>query len=135
MRWVLGLSFLSVAVWALFPDKYERDDQTITRSAAFTTTLIAFFCAEIGDKTQIATVGLAAQSRVMVEKPFGNDLASAQALNETIHRYFPEESVYRTDHWLGVSAAGSMRVVLVVIKAPLQNGVQRGCDVEVHGVS
>jgi Ca2+/H+ antiporter, TMEM165/GDT1 family len=38
MRWILGLSFLSVAVWALFPDKYEG-----------------------GDKTQIATVGLAAR--------------------------------------------------------------------------
>src|ERR1700743_1481195 len=49
----------------------------------------------------IAGVGLAAQSRVMVEKPFGNDLASARALNQTIHQYFPEESVYRVDHWLG----------------------------------
>src|ERR1700743_3548140 len=46
-------------------------------------------------------VGLAAGSRVMVEKPFGNDLASARELNETIHQYFPEESVYRVDHWLG----------------------------------
>jgi putative Ca2+/H+ antiporter (TMEM165/GDT1 family) len=61
MRWILGLSFLSVAVWALFPDKFEGEDKTITRSAAFTTTLIAFFCAEIGDKTQIATIGLAAR--------------------------------------------------------------------------
>src|SRR6201997_1419831 len=58
----------------------------------------------------IAGVGLAAQSRVMVEKPFGNDLASAQALNETIHKYFPEESVYRGDHWLGRDPAQS-RVV------------------------
>jgi Ca2+/H+ antiporter, TMEM165/GDT1 family len=61
LRWILGLSFLSVAVWALFPDKYQDSDKTITRSAAFTTTLIAFFCAEIGDKTQIATIGLAAR--------------------------------------------------------------------------
>src|ERR1700758_5236000 len=58
----------------------------------------------------ISGVGLAAQSRVMVEKPFGNDLASAQALNETIHQYFPEESVYRGDHWLGRDPAQS-RVV------------------------
>ena len=66
MRWILGLSFLSVAVWALFPDKFEGDDKTITRSAAFTTTLIAFFCAEIGDKTQIATIGLAARFEISV---------------------------------------------------------------------
>jgi glucose-6-phosphate 1-dehydrogenase len=56
----------------------------------------------------ISGVGLAAQSRVMVEKPFGNDLASAQALNETIHQYFPEESVYRVDHWLGLDPVDSM---------------------------
>jgi len=61
MRWILGLSFLSVAVWALFPDKYEGDDRAISRSGAFTATLCAFFIAEIGDKTQIATVGLAAR--------------------------------------------------------------------------
>jgi glucose-6-phosphate 1-dehydrogenase len=56
----------------------------------------------------ISGVGLAAQSRVMVEKPFGNDLASAQALNETIHRYFPESAVYRTDHWLGLDPVESL---------------------------
>jgi putative Ca2+/H+ antiporter (TMEM165/GDT1 family) len=61
MRWILGLSFLSVAVWALFPDKYEGDDRAISRSGAFTATLCAFFIAEISDKTQIATVGLAAR--------------------------------------------------------------------------
>jgi putative Ca2+/H+ antiporter (TMEM165/GDT1 family) len=60
-RWILGLSFLSVAVWALFPDKYEGGDRAISRSGAFTATLCAFFIAEIGDKTQIATIGLAAR--------------------------------------------------------------------------
>lgn len=60
MRWVLGLSFLSVAVWALFPDKYEGSvEVTTSRAGAFTATLVAFFLAEIGDKTQIATIGLA----------------------------------------------------------------------------
>lgn len=60
MRWVLGLSFLSVAVWALFPDKYEGSvEVTTSRAGAFMATLVAFFLAEIGDKTQIATIGLA----------------------------------------------------------------------------
>jgi len=40
-------------------------------------------------------------TRVVVEKPFGNDLASATALNEQIHRYFDESQVYRIDHYLG----------------------------------
>jgi Ca2+/H+ antiporter, TMEM165/GDT1 family len=61
LRWVLGISFLGVAVWALFPDKYEGDDKPTKRSGAFIATLIAFFLAEIGDKTQIATIGLAAR--------------------------------------------------------------------------
>lgn len=61
MRWILGLSFLSVAVWALFPDRYEGGDRAISRSGAFTAALCAFFFAEIGDKTQIATIGLAAR--------------------------------------------------------------------------
>jgi glucose-6-phosphate 1-dehydrogenase len=56
----------------------------------------------------ISGVGLAAQSRVMVEKPFGNDLPSALALNDTIHQYFPEESVYRVDHWLGLDPVESL---------------------------
>ena len=56
----------------------------------------------------ISGVGLAAQSRVMVEKPFGIDLKSAQALNTTIHKYFPEESVYRVDHWLGLDPVESL---------------------------
>ena len=56
----------------------------------------------------ISGVGLAAGSRVMVEKPFGNDLASAQALNATIHKYFPEDSVYRVDHWLGLDPVDSL---------------------------
>jgi len=61
VRWVLGVSFLSVAVWALFPDKYEGGDKEVGRAGAFVTTLCAFFLAEIGDKTQIATIGLAAR--------------------------------------------------------------------------
>jgi glucose-6-phosphate 1-dehydrogenase len=50
----------------------------------------------------IAAAGRAANARVMVEKPFGTDLASAIALNATMHKYFPEESIYRVDHWLGL---------------------------------
>jgi len=60
LRWILGLSFLAVAVWALVPDKVEEGGG-LGRSGAFATTLCAFFLAEIGDKTQIATIGLAAR--------------------------------------------------------------------------
>jgi len=45
--------------------------------------------------------GCAAQARVIVEKPFGRDLASAKALNSILHNSFPEPAVYRIDHFLG----------------------------------
>jgi putative Ca2+/H+ antiporter (TMEM165/GDT1 family) len=59
MRWLLGGSFLAVAVWALVPDKLDDELRFAKTAGPFLTTLIAFFLVEIGDKTQIATVGLA----------------------------------------------------------------------------
>jgi glucose-6-phosphate 1-dehydrogenase len=50
----------------------------------------------------IASAGRAGGARIMVEKPFGTDLASARQLNETMHKYFPEDHIYRVDHWLGL---------------------------------
>jgi putative Ca2+/H+ antiporter (TMEM165/GDT1 family) len=61
LRWVVGLSFLAMAVWALFPDKQDAEDGAPARGGAFVTTAIVFFLVEIGDKTQIATIGLAAR--------------------------------------------------------------------------
>jgi putative Ca2+/H+ antiporter (TMEM165/GDT1 family) len=61
LRWVLGLSFLGMAAWTLVPDQFEEGDAKLARHGVFLTTLIAFFLAEMGDKTQIATVALAAQ--------------------------------------------------------------------------
>ena len=56
----------------------------------------------------IATAGRASGSRVMVEKPFGNDLASAQKLNNTMHQHFAEDAIYRVDHWLGLDPVENM---------------------------
>jgi glucose-6-phosphate 1-dehydrogenase len=53
---------------------------------------------------ELSRSGCARQARVIVEKPFGRDLASAQALNTTIHQFFPEPAVYRIDHFLGKEA-------------------------------
>ena len=61
LRWMLGLSFLGMAVWTLIPDKFDESEAKFARFGVFGTTLIAFFLAEMGDKTQIATVMLAAQ--------------------------------------------------------------------------
>jgi Ca2+/H+ antiporter, TMEM165/GDT1 family len=61
LRWVLGLSFIGMAVWTLIPDKIEDEEtQVAKRLGVFGATLVTFFLAEMGDKTQIATVALAA---------------------------------------------------------------------------
>lgn len=52
--------------------------------------------------------GCAADARVVVEKPFGRDLASARALNRALHRVFPESSVFRIDHFLGKEAVRNL---------------------------
>lgn len=61
LRWVLGLSFIGMAAWMLVPDKIDADSEARSRYGVFVTTLIAFFLAEMGDKTQIATIALAAK--------------------------------------------------------------------------
>jgi putative Ca2+/H+ antiporter (TMEM165/GDT1 family) len=62
LHWVLAASFAATALWTLVPDKIDDDEtNTASKFGPFITTLIAFFIAEIGDKTQIATVMLAAQ--------------------------------------------------------------------------
>lgn len=61
MRWVPGLSFIGMAVWTLIPDKIEEEEtQVAQKLGVFGATLVTFFLAEMGDKTQIATVALAA---------------------------------------------------------------------------
>jgi glucose-6-phosphate 1-dehydrogenase len=49
----------------------------------------------------LADVGLADGARVVIEKPFGRDLPSARELNGVLHRYFPEDEIFRIDHYLG----------------------------------
>lgn len=63
LRWVLGLSFIAMAIWMLIPDKLDEDDVSLASSrwGIFGLTCITFFLAEMGDKTQIATVAMAAR--------------------------------------------------------------------------
>jgi putative Ca2+/H+ antiporter (TMEM165/GDT1 family) len=74
MRWVVGLSFLPMAAWALIPDKPDAADRPLDRYGPFLATLVAFFLVEIGDKTQIATVALAARFPSVVAVVVGTTL-------------------------------------------------------------
>ena len=58
--------------------------------------------------SEVARSGCATNARVVVEKPFGRDLASAKVLNTTIHQFFPEPAVYRIDHFLGKEAVQNL---------------------------
>lgn len=61
LRWVLALTFFAMAVWMMIPDKLDDDTPDNSKYGVLITTIIAFFLAEIGDKTQVATVALAAR--------------------------------------------------------------------------
>ncbi len=56
----------------------------------------------------LGSSGCADNARVVVEKPFGRDLASARALNEALHAVFPEHAVFRIDHYLGKEAVQNL---------------------------
>jgi glucose-6-phosphate 1-dehydrogenase len=56
----------------------------------------------------LATSGCATDARIIIEKPFGRDLASAQALNQTLHEVFPESAIFRIDHYLGKEAVQNL---------------------------
>ncbi|NCW56331.1 MAG: TMEM165/GDT1 family protein [Gammaproteobacteria bacterium] len=75
LRWVLGLSFIGMAIWTLVPDKIEDEETQIAqRLGVFGATLVTFFFAEMGDKTQIATVAMAAHYATPVLVVIGTTL-------------------------------------------------------------
>ncbi|QNM95040.1 TMEM165/GDT1 family protein [Chitinimonas koreensis] len=100
MRWILGISFIAMAGWMLIPDKLDDADARVAeRFGVFGATLIAFFLAEMGDKTQFATVALAARfdqyTWVIVGTTLGMMLANAPVV------------------WIGDRAAQALPVRLV----------------------
>jgi len=101
LRWLLGLSFIAMAAWMLKPDRFDEDDATMAKAGVFITTLIAFFLAEMGDKTQVATVALAAQyqafTAVVLGTTFGMMIANVPAVifGEKIAHRMPVKLVHR----------------------------------------
>jgi putative Ca2+/H+ antiporter (TMEM165/GDT1 family) len=101
MRWILGLSFIGMAAWTLIPDKFDEEDARMAQFGVFGTTLVAFFLAEMGDKTQIATVALAAQYQsifwVVAGTTLGMMIANVPAvlLGDRIANKMPVQLVHR----------------------------------------
>jgi len=101
LRWILGASFLAMAAWMLVPDKLEDDsNRQPPRWGVFATTVVLFFLAEMGDKTQIATVMLAARfdvyGAVVAGTTLGMMLANAPVvwLGERVTRLVPLRVVH-----------------------------------------
>ena len=74
LRWVLGVSFLAMAAWTLVPDKLDEGDAKVGNYGVFSATVLAFFIAEMGDKTQVATVALAARFDAVIAVVAGTTL-------------------------------------------------------------
>jgi len=114
LRWILGISFIAMALWMLVPDKYEEQEARPPRFGVFFTTVCAFFLLEMGDKTQIATVALAAKFPslvgVVLGTTFGMMIANVPAvlLGEVAAKKLPLHLVH------GV-AAGVFLVVGVMV--------------------
>ncbi len=121
MRWIAGASFLAMAAWILVPDKPGDGAGRAERFGAFGTTLVSFFLVEMGDKTQIATVALAARYDsvvvVVAGTTLGMMLANAPAvwLGDRLLRRVPIRAVH--------AAAAALFAVLgaVALIGPLTN--------------
>ncbi len=115
MRWILGLSFVAMAAWTLIPDRLEDEAAKPPRWGVFVTTLLAFFVVEMGDKTQIATVALAARydslASVVAGTTAGMMLANVPAvlLGEVAARRLPMRLVH------GIAAAIFLVLGLLVL--------------------
>lgn len=87
-------------------DFLQADDYLqLTEQIAGDKCLIAYFATPAsvygGICENLARVGLAERTRVVLEKPIGHDLASSRAVNDAVARFFPETRIYRIDHYLG----------------------------------
>lgn len=101
LRWLLGGAFLAMAAWVLIPDRFDEGEVASSRFGVFGTTLLTFFMAEMGDKTQIATVMLAAKYQnlfvVTAGTTAGMMIANVPAvlLGERATRVVPMQWVHR----------------------------------------
>lgn len=74
LRWIVALSLFAIAAWTLKPDKLEGEVKESTRYGVFVLTCVVFFLAEMGDKTQVATIVLAAKYHALVSVVIGTTL-------------------------------------------------------------
>jgi Ca2+/H+ antiporter, TMEM165/GDT1 family len=74
LRWILAVSFFAMGIWALLPDSLDKQPRLFEKFGAFGATLISFFLIEMGDKTQLATMALAARFHTVIPVAAGTTL-------------------------------------------------------------
>lgn len=118
LRWIIGISFIAMAIWMLIPDKLDDNGGKTLRFGVFGTTVVAFFLAEMGDKTQVATVALAAQYTafyaVVIGTSLGMMIANVPAvlLGERITKKLPLSLIH------GVAALIFVVLGVTVLMSP-----------------
>ena len=116
MRWILGLSFLAMAAWSLIPDSAPDESSAAPRYGVFVTTVVAFFLVEMGDKTQIATVALAAQYQALAWVVLGTTIGMMLANVPVV--YLGDALIRRVPlKWVRVAAALSFAALGVYVLA------------------
>ncbi len=99
IKWILGISFIAISLWTLVPDTIGEQSDTKSRFGVFGSTLVAFFLAEMGDKTQVATIALAARFHSLLPVVAGTTLGMLLAdvpvvlLGEKISKRIPIRTI------------------------------------------
>ncbi|MFM5907749.1 MAG: TMEM165/GDT1 family protein [Novosphingobium sp.] len=111
-RIAVALGFIAMAAWTLVPDKLDDDEEASVRhkGGAFLTTLVSFFFVEIGDKTQVATIALAAHYRDVLTVAAGTTLGMMIANVPAV--FLGEELVKRVSLKAARMAAAALFLVL-----------------------
>ncbi len=117
-QWLVGMSFIALAIWLLVPDKPDPINSRLDRYGAFIVATCLFFLAEIGDKTQIATVLLAAQYQEVLLVTLGTTVGMLLANVPVVYagsRIAQSELMHnRWIRWAHIAAALLFIVVGVV---------------------
>lgn len=118
VKWVVALSFFAFGVWALKPDKLD-ENQNLRGTSVFITTLIAFFFVEMGDKTQLATIALAARydslTTVILGTTLGMMIANVPAV--WVGEKLTHKINMKVMHW--VAAALFVALGVLALFAPM----------------
>ena len=120
LKWIIALSFFAFGVWALKPDKLE-EDRPLHGAGVFMTTLVAFFFVEMGDKTQLATVALAARYESLVAVVLGTTLGMMIANIPAV--WLGETLAHRVNMKLMRWFAASLFIVLGILALFTGDGV------------